>query len=98
MAEPLPNWDLGPNYTLVKKLGAGSYGSVCQATDNRSGDTVAVKQVTGIFDDVVDAKRMLREISILRTMDHPNIIKIKDIIVPPNDANFNSVFIVMEAA
>ena len=41
---------------------------------------------------------MLREISILRTMDHHNIIKVKDIILPPGNTNFDSVFIVMEFA
>jgi len=41
---------------------------------------------------------MLREISILRTMNHPNIIKIKEIIVPPGNLLFDSVFIIMEFA
>ena len=43
MADALPNWELGPNYILKKKLGQGSYGSVCQAQDTRTRELVAVK-------------------------------------------------------
>ncbi len=76
----LPNLQLKPYYELQSVLGKGSFGEVYKAVDTRNGEIVAIKQVKSIFDDVVDAKRMLREITILRTMNHANIVKIKDLI------------------
>ncbi|KAJ9555980.1 hypothetical protein OSB04_010594 [Centaurea solstitialis] len=48
------------------------------------------------FDNRIDAKRTLREIKLLRHMDHENVIAIKDIIRPPQKENFNDVYIVYE--
>jgi mitogen-activated protein kinase 1/3 len=59
---------------------------------------VAIKKVKSIFDDIVDAKRMLREITILRTMDHPNIVRMKDIIADAENPSFDSMIFVMEKA
>ncbi|KAM7259498.1 hypothetical protein ACFE04_015239 [Oxalis oulophora] len=44
----------------------------------------------------IDAKRTLREIKLLRHMDHENVVKIKDIIPPPDREMFNDVYIVYE--
>ncbi|XWS38314.1 hypothetical protein CRYUN_Cryun19dG0121100 [Craigia yunnanensis] len=51
----------------------------------------------GAYDIVwIDAKRTLREIKLLRHMDHENVIAIKDIIRPPRKETFNDVYIVYE--
>jgi mitogen-activated protein kinase 1/3 len=92
----LPNWDLDGKYTLIKKLGQGSYGCVCSARNLVTGEIVAIKELKGIFNDFLDARRMLREISVMRLLDHPCIIKIKEVILTKPD--FNSLFIVMEHA
>lgn len=47
-------------------LGKGSYGLVAEATDNKIGSQVAIKQMKSIFDEPTDAKRAYREIHILR--------------------------------
>ena len=92
----LPNWKLNNKYTLKKSLGQGSYGSVFSATNNVTGETVAIKELKGIFNDFLDARRMLREICVMRLLNHPCIIKIKEVIV--EDPDFNSFLIVMESA
>ncbi|KAG2295897.1 hypothetical protein Bca52824_042566 [Brassica carinata] len=48
------------------------------------------------FDNIIDAKRTLREIKLLRHMDHENVIAIKDIVSPPQRDIFNDVYIVYE--
>lgn len=90
------NWEIDEKYSLITKLGQGSYGSVYSAKDNLTGELVAIKELKGIFDDFIDARRMLREICIMIHLNHPCIIKIKEVIVKPND--FSSFFIVMEHA
>ena len=98
MSGRLPNWNLGPKYELVRKVGKGTYGSVFEARDTVTNEKIAVKNVKSIFDDEIEAKHMLREICIMRTLDHPNIVKVKDIILPPNSDNYNNVYIAMEFA
>lgn len=51
-----------------------------------------------MFDDITDGKRLLREIAILHTIRHPNVIGIKNIIIPRMEQeSFNTAFIVMES-
>lgn len=61
-----------------------------------NGVQVAIKKIPSAFDDVVDAKRIVREVRLLRRLDHMNIIKIVDILPPPSLADFNDVYIVSE--
>eukprot|EP00944_MAST-04C_sp_MAST-4C-sp1_P013005 g13005.t1 len=79
------DWHVGDRYKCEKVIGKGSYGSVCQAMDlDRMNTKVAIKRIHGLFDNMADAKRILREIRILRELRHENIIPIMDIIKPPN--------------
>ena len=61
------------------KLGKGSYGSVYLATHRLTGDERAVKvmnvdRVTSYY-----LRKLHTEISILKCVDHPNIIKLQDV-------------------
>ena len=98
MSFNLPNWDLGSRYQLLRKIGKGTYGSVFEARDKVTGEKVAIKNIKSLFEYEVEAKRMLREICIMRYMNHPNIVKIKDVVIPKSSDDFNNVFIVMEYA
>ena len=44
------------------------------ALDTETNEEVAIKKIGNAFDNRIDAKRTLREIKILRHMDHPNVI------------------------
>ena len=52
-------------FDFTKRIGCGAYGVVCSAVDKLSGEKVAIKKVAKAFQDLVDAKRVLREIKIL---------------------------------
>ncbi|XP_023000265.1 mitogen-activated protein kinase homolog MMK2-like [Cucurbita maxima] len=80
----------------IKPVGRGAYGIVCAATNSETNEEVAIKKVGNAFDNRIDAKRTLREIKLLRHMDHENIIALKDIIRPPQKENFNDVYLVYE--
>jgi mitogen-activated protein kinase 1/3 len=46
---------------------------------------VVIKRISDVFQTSEDALRILREVAILRRLDHPNIVKVVDIIEPePN--------------
>lgn len=57
---------------------------------------MAIKKVGDVFSDLVDAKRIVREIKLLRHFDgHENIIAIADIMtIPPDTTDFKDVYIV----
>lgn len=83
-------------YSYFKTLGLGAYGIVCAVQDKQTNRRVAVKKVTGVFDDLTDAKRIIREIRLLRCMNHNNVLTILDIDEPENYGTFNDVYIVTE--
>jgi hypothetical protein len=66
-------FELNGKYKVLEYLGSGSYGHVHLA-ENEAGDKVAIKKIPAIFDNLVNAKRLLREIRILRQLNHPTVI------------------------
>lgn len=53
--------------------------------------------MTGVFDDLVDGKRILREIVLLKRLSHDNIVNLIEVFVPKNDfKKFTEVYLVME--
>eukprot|EP00735_Rhodelphis_limneticus_P012561 TRINITY_DN5854_c0_g1::TRINITY_DN5854_c0_g1_i1::g.24392::m.24392 TRINITY_DN5854_c0_g1::TRINITY_DN5854_c0_g1_i1::g.24392 ORF type:complete len:391 (+),score=80.20,sp/P42525/ERK1_DICDI/56.85/4e-156,Pkinase/PF00069.20/1.7e-79,Pkinase_Tyr/PF07714.12/5.2e-36,Kdo/PF06293.9/5.9e-05,APH/PF01636.18/2.2e+03,APH/PF01636.18/0.0098,Kinase-like/PF14531.1/4.4e+02,Kinase-like/PF14531.1/0.15,Seadorna_VP7/PF07387.6/0.048 TRINITY_DN5854_c0_g1_i1:24-1175(+) len=83
-------------YQYLKTLGQGAYGVVCAAKDSSCGQKVAIKKIPKAFEDLTDAKRTLREIRLLRHMNHENVIKLKDIIRPACKEEFDDVYMVTE--
>jgi len=77
-------------------LGAGAYGVVISAVDKTNGRKVAIKKITRAFQDLVDAKRILREIKLLRHFKHENVIGLLDMVDPPSLADFEDIYIVLE--
>ena len=47
-------------YEYIKRIGHGAYGVVVSAYDHRTGTKVAIKKVPNAFDDLIDAKRIVR--------------------------------------
>ncbi|KAK4843448.1 hypothetical protein QYF36_008131 [Acer negundo] len=80
----------------IRPIARGAYGIVCAAVNAETHKQVAIKKIGNAFDNIIDAKRTLREIKLLRHMDHENVIAIKDLIRPPKMETFNDVYIVYE--
>nr|ACN39979.1 unknown [Picea sitchensis] len=53
-------------------IGKGAYGIVCSSLNSETKEQVAIKKIANAFDNRIDAKRTLREIKLLRHMDHEN--------------------------
>ncbi|ONK69011.1 uncharacterized protein A4U43_C05F18350 [Asparagus officinalis] len=76
--------------------GKGASRIVCSSLNSETGEQVAIKKIANAFDNKIDAKRTLREIKLLRHMDHENIVAIRDIVPPPVRESFNDVYIAYE--
>ena len=83
-------------YEPIQVLGAGSYGKVIEALDKTTKKKVAIKKVNELFSDIVDSKRVLREITLLRFMKNRFIVELLDIEYDRKDKNFDSIYLIFE--
>ncbi|KAM9278910.1 mitogen-activated protein kinase 15 [Cariama cristata] len=84
-------------YEIKRRLGKGAYGIVWKAIDRRTGEIVAVKKIFDAFRNRTDAQRTFREIMFLQEFgEHPNIIKLLDVIRAENDKDIYLIFESME--
>ena len=68
---------ISTKYEIIKKLGKGSYGRVLQVKNKRTGEIRACKQLSK--NKISNLKKFQKEISILKKVDHPNIIKLYEV-------------------
>ncbi|KAJ6493672.1 kinase-like protein [Mycena vitilis] len=82
-------------WKLIREMGSGAYGVVISAGDEITGETVAIKLVSRVFDKIQLAKRALREITLLRHFSgHANITGLIDAqMISPES---NEIYIFME--
>lgn len=89
-------WRLPSRYTVKKSIGKGSYGSVSECWDEERQMLVAAKQMKGLFDDLVDCKRILRELAILAKLSNDSVVRVHDLVVPEPISTFTELYIVLE--
>ena len=83
-------------YEPTQVLGQGSYGKVIAAIDKTTKKKVAIKKVNELFEDLVDSKRVLREITLLRFMKNRFIVELLDIEYDRNDKDFDFIYLIFE--
>jgi len=89
-------FEIDNKYKIIKPIGHGAYGVVVSAEDTGTGKKVAIKKIPKAFNDLTDAKRILREIKLMRHFDHENVISVEDLQMPPSLAEFEDVYIISE--
>ncbi|CAM6093072.1 unnamed protein product [Calypogeia fissa] len=70
-------------YKRLAQLGEGSYGTVWKALNRETSEVVAVKMMKGKFNSW-DECLNLREVKSLRKLNHPNIVKLKEVVMQDN--------------
>jgi serine/threonine protein kinase len=64
---------------IEKPIGEGTYGVVYKAKDLSNGNMVALKKIRLEVEDEGVPSTALREISLLKELDHPNIVQLLDV-------------------
>ncbi len=83
-------------FEYIKQIGHGAYGVVCSALDHKTKTKVAIKKVPKAFEDLIDAKRIVREIKLLKFFDHENVIALVDVQKPPAPTGYEDIYIVTD--
>ncbi|XP_060929958.1 mitogen-activated protein kinase 14A isoform X2 [Limanda limanda] len=88
-------WEVPERYQSLSPVGSGAYGSVCSAYDRKSNLKIAVKKLSRPFQSIIHAKRMYRELRLLKHMKHENVIGLLDVFSPATSLKeFTDVYLV----
>ncbi|XP_041438984.1 cyclin-dependent kinase 2 isoform X1 [Xenopus laevis] len=72
------------NFQKVEKIGEGTYGVVYKARNRETGEIVALKKIRLDTETEGVPSTAIREISLLKELNHPNIVKLLDVIHTEN--------------
>ena len=92
-------FELPERYEIIDPVGSGAYGVVIAAKDSAEDDQnnlVAIKKIEKAFEHKVFALRTLRELKIMRLLDHDNVLSIKTILKPESLEKFDQIYVVSE--
>lgn len=94
------NFSLHERYSLTSVAGYGAYGVVCGAMDEETNTEVAIKRISRVFQDLVDGRRMWREVRLLRMLRDANcrgVVKLHGLLKPEDPVeSFKDLYIVTE--
>jgi len=66
------------------------------ATDTSDNNLVAIKKIEKAFEHKVFTLRTLRELKIMRLLNHENVLSIKTILKPRSLQEFNELYVVSD--
>lgn len=71
-------------YSKIEKIGEGTYGVVFKGKNKKTGQLVAIKKIRMESDDEGIPSTALREISLLRELEHPNVVGLLEVLMEEN--------------
>ena len=93
-------FELPAKYDIIDPVGSGAYGVVVAAKDNtitdENNNLVAIKKIEKAFEHKVFTLRTLRELKIMRLLNHENVLSIKSILQPKSLQEFNELYVVSD--
>ena len=93
-------FELPTKFDIIDPVGSGAYGVVVAAKDTTNDDEatnlVAIKKIEKAFEHKVFTLRTLRELKIMRLLNHENVLSIKSILQPRSLQDFNELYVVSD--
>lgn len=72
------------NFQKIEKIGEGTYGVVYKGRNKITGEIVAMKKIRLESEDEGIPSTAIREISLLKELQHPNIVSLQDVLMEEN--------------
>jgi serine/threonine protein kinase len=90
-------FEIDKKYEIIDPIGSGAYGVVVAAKDNsNNGELMAIKKIEKAFEHKIFTLRTLRELKIMRLLQHENVLSIRTILKPKSREQFNEIYVVSE--
>mmetsp|Transcript_11639 Transcript_11639/g.25628 ORF Transcript_11639/g.25628 Transcript_11639/m.25628 type:complete len:403 (-) Transcript_11639:188-1396(-) len=89
-------FEVDTRYKIMEPMSHGACGIVCSAVDKDLDEHVAVKKIEGVFEHITTTKRTLRELRILRHLQHENLMQVKNIFITGKTTEFEEIYVVSE--
>ena len=82
-------------YNASAFINLGKLGPISSFIKVKTNEFVAIKKLSNVYENPTKGKNVLNQISILSFIDHPNVIKLLDIIIQEKD-DYQDVYLVEE--
>mmetsp|Transcript_131620 Transcript_131620/g.421061 ORF Transcript_131620/g.421061 Transcript_131620/m.421061 type:complete len:406 (+) Transcript_131620:114-1331(+) len=89
-------FDVDKRYRILEPVSHGAYGIVCSAHDSILGENLAVKKIESVFEHITITKRTLRELRLLRHLQHENLMQVKNLLICGPKADFDEIYVISE--
>lgn len=71
-------------FQIIEKLGEGTYGKVYKAVFRATQEPFAIKKIRIQYEEEGVPSTAIREVSLLKECDHPNVIRLHEVFSQPN--------------
>ena len=85
-------FEISKKYTILEPVGQGAYGIVCAAKDEND-ERLAIKKIESAFEHFTFTKRTVRELRILRSLSHENVLSLKSVFLPGTKESFEDIYL-----
>merc|ERR1719278_747147 len=69
------------DFVKLEKIGEGTYGVVFKGKNKKTGEIVAMKKIRLESEEEGVPSTAIREVSLLKELNHPNIVRLQDVIM-----------------
>jgi len=73
------DFEISSRFSMLEKIGEGTYGTVYKAICHSTGERVAIKKIKILYEEDGVPSTALREISLLKEMNHINVIRLDNV-------------------
>jgi mitogen-activated protein kinase 1/3 len=92
---------LPQKYAIEEIAARGPYGTICSGLDTCEDLPISVKKTKNMFTiggkpNVLITKRVLRELKILSHLKHPNIVCLREVVIPDSFEDFRDIYMIVD--